>query len=125
MSAPIINVGVDSRGRLIYQEENLEPIVIKPLADLFLQNLSSITSFRFTLPSGATDQEVVFAPAITSARALVIFTAADITFKVNSIGSSPIPCNPYAIMLGDNCGITNLYLTNLGTPVDVMVWVGA
>lgn len=120
---PEFTVGVDARGRLICQEENLEPSILKELDNYFL-TVNDKFCTTFTLAADAVDTQVTFG-TITSAKVIFIFSTGDITYKLNSIGSAAVPCNPYTLVMGSNAGITELYLTNLTTDVTVTVFVGA
>jgi len=120
---PTFTVGIDGKGRLICQEENLEPSVTKILANIFL-DIEAKFCLNFTLPANASDQPISFG-AITDAKFLFVYTHNAIELKINSLGSSPIPCCPYMLLLADAAGITELYLTNLGTATSVQVVVGA
>jgi hypothetical protein len=120
---PEFTVGINAKGQLICQEDNLEPSVVKELENFFLDTTSKFST-TFTLAANAIDTQVTFG-TITDAKVLFIFTQDNITFKINSIGSAAIPCNPYALVMADNAGITELYLTNLGTAVSVTVFVGS
>lgn len=120
---PEFTVGIDAKGKLVCQEENLEPSVVKELENFFL-TVTAKYNHTFTLASNATDTQVSLG-TITSGKVLFIYTQGNIEFKVNSIGSAAVPCNPYALILADNAGIQELYLTNLGTAVSVQIFVGA
>lgn len=120
---PEFTVGVDPRGRLICQEENLEPTTIKELDNFFI-TVDAKFCHTFRLPANATDFPVALG-TITDAKVLHIHTNGAIEFKVNSIGSAAIPCCPYALIMAQPGGIEELYLTNLGTEVSVQVFVGA
>lgn len=122
MATPDFSTGIDSRGRLICQEENLEPQVLKELADYYLKVQSKV-SHTFVLAAGAKDTQVSFG-SLTSAKVLFIFSEEAISFKVNSIGSASINCNPFALMMSETGGISELYLTNLGIATTVTVWIG-
>jgi hypothetical protein len=120
---PEFTIGIDPRGRLICQEENLEPSSIKELDNFFI-TVDAKFNQTFRLPSNAADFQVSLG-TISTAKVLFIFTQGNIEFKINSIGSAAIPCCPYSIIMANNAGITELYLTNLGTEVSVQVFVGA
>jgi len=121
---PEFTVGIDAKGRLICQEDNLEPSVVKDLDNLFL-TVDAKFSNTFLLAASASDTEITFG-SITDAKLLFIYSQDNIEFKVNSVGSAAIPCCPYALMLADNAGIESLFLTNLGgTTTSVQVFVGA
>ncbi len=121
---PNFTVGVDAKGRLICQEENLEPSIVKALENMFLIDIKAKANQNFTLGADETDKLISFG-TITDAKVLFVHTQGNITMKINSIGSASIPVCPYALILGNNSGITELYLTNLGTAVAVQVFVGA
>jgi len=120
---PQFTVGIDGKGRLICQEENLEPGIVKALDSLFL-TVDAKFNHIFTLLAADVDKQISFG-SITNGKVLFIYSQNAITFKVNNIGSASIPCCPYALMLADNGGITDLFLTNLGTDTSVQVFVGA
>ncbi len=120
---PQFTVGIDAKGRLICQEENLEPGIIKALENLFL-TVDDKFSLNFTLAASATDQEVTFG-TITDAKFLFIHSQTAISVKINSLGSASIPVCPYMLLLANNAGVTELFLTNLGTATAVQVFVGA
>lgn len=120
---PEFTVGVDGKGRLICQEENLEPGIIKALDNLFL-TVDAKFCLNFTLASTASDEEIKFG-SITDAKFLFIHAQSPIEVKLNSLGSAAIPVCPYMLILADTAGITELYLTNLGTATAVQVYVGA
>lgn len=120
---PEFTVGIDGKGRLICQEENLEPSIVKALENLFL-TITDKSCLNFTLASTASDQLISFG-SITDAKFLFVYSQSPITLKVNSIGSAAIPCCPYMLLLADTAGIQELYLTNLGTATAVQVVVGA
>jgi len=122
-SAPQFTVGIDPKGRLICQEENLEPSIVKALENMFL-TVDAKFCLNFTLAASASDQEVSFG-TITDAKFLFVYSQTPISLKINSIGSAAIPVCPYMLLLADNAGITELYLTNLGTATAVQVYVGA
>ena len=121
--SPEFTVGVDGKGRLICQEENLEPSILKALDNLFL-SVTAKSCLSFTLASTASDQQISFG-SITDAKFLFVYAQSPITFKINSIGSAAIPCCPYMLLMADSAGIEELYLTNLGTATAVQVVVGA
>ncbi len=120
---PVFNVGVDGKGRLICQEDNLEPSIVKALENLFIE-VDAKVCMNFTLAATASDQPISFG-SITSAKFLFIYSQNPIEFKVNSIGSAAIPCCPYMLLMAGSGGIEELYLTNLGTASPVQVHVGA
>lgn len=120
---PQFNIGVDAKGRFICQEENLEPSVVKALENLFLTVDAKLNQI-FTLAASESDKQVSFG-TIADAKVLFIATQGNIEFKVNSIGSAAISCCPYALIMANNAGIKELYLTNLGTAVSVQVFIGA
>lgn len=121
---PNFTVGVDAKGRLICQEENLEPSIVKALENMFLTDIKSKVSQNFTLDADEIDKLISFGN-IKDAKVLFVYTQGNITMKVNSIGSASIPVCPYALILANNAGLKELYLTNLGTAVAVQVFVGA
>jgi len=120
---PQFTIGIDPKGHLIAQEENLEPSVVKELENFFL-TVDAKFNQTFKLAASATDFQVSLG-TITTAKVLFIFTQGNIEFKVNSIGNAATPCCPYALILAQNAGITELFLTNLGTEVSVQVFIGA
>ena len=120
---PEFTIGIDPKGRLICQEENLEPGIVKELDNFFL-TVDAKFNQTFRLTSGAKDFPVSLG-TITDAKVLFIHTQGNIEFKVNSIGSAAIPCCPYSLIMAQNAGITELFLTNLGTEISVQVFVGA
>jgi len=120
---PEFTVGVDGKGRLICQEENLEPSIIKALDNLFL-TVDAKFCLNFTLASAASDEEITFG-SIDDAKFLFIYSQSPIEVKINSLGSAAIPVCPYLLLLADTKGIKELYLTNLGTATAVQVHVGA
>lgn len=120
---PQFSVGIDAKGSLICQEENLEPSIIKLLENFFL-TVDAKFNHIFTLAAGASDTPISFG-SISDAKVLFVWSQSAITLKVNSIGSAAIPCCPYMLLLADNKGITELYLTNLGTATSVQVFVGS
>jgi hypothetical protein len=120
---PEFTVGIDPRGRLICQEENLEPSTVKELENFFL-TVDAKFCQTFRLAANAVDFPISLG-TITDAKVLFIYTQGNIEFKINSIGSAAIPCCPYALFMAQNAGIKELYLTNLGTEISVQVFVGA
>lgn len=120
---PEFTVGIDPKGRLICQEENLEPGIIKALENLFL-TVTAKFCLNFSLDATAQDEPVAFG-TITDATFLFVYSQSPISLKINSIGSAAIPVCPYMLLLAGNAGITELYLTNLGTATAVQVFVGA
>jgi hypothetical protein len=120
---PQFTLGVDGKGRLICQEENLEPSIVKALDNLFL-TVDAKFCLNFTLAASADDQQISFG-SITDAKFLFVFSQSPIEIKINSVGSAAIPCCPYMLLMADTAGITELYLTNLGTATAVQVYVGA
>lgn len=120
---PEFTVGIDGKGRLICQEENLEPSIIKALDNLFL-TVDAKFCLNFSLTANASDEQVTFG-SITSAKFLFVYSNSPIEIKINSLGSSAIPVCPYMLLMADTAGITELYLTNLGTATAVQVYVGA
>jgi hypothetical protein len=123
LTPPEFSVGVDAKGRLICQEENLEPSVIKALENYFLC-VSSKNCQNFTLAAGAIDTLIPFGAAV-DAKVLFVYTQGSIEIKVNSIGSAAIPCGPFVLIMAGNAGLEELYLTNLGTATAVQVFIGA
>ncbi len=120
---PQFSVGIDAKGKLICQEENLEPGILKLLENFFV-TVDAKFNHIFTLASGEIDKPIPFG-SITDAKVLFVYAQDAIELKINSIGSAAIPCCPYLLLLGANAGIKELYLTNLSTATSVQVFVGA
>lgn len=120
---PQFTVGVDGKGRLICQEENLEPSIIKALENLFI-TVDAKVCMNFTLAADADCQAISFG-SITDAKFLFVYSQNPIELKINSLGSAAIPCCPYMLLMAGTGGIKELYLTNLGTATAVQVHVGA
>ena len=118
---PQFSVGIDAKGSLICQEENLEPGIVKLLENLFL-TVDAKFNHIFTLAANEVDKPISFG-SITDAKVLFVWTQSAITLKINSIGSAAIPCCPYLLLLAENKGITELWLTNLSTATSVQVFV--
>ena len=120
---PEFSVGIDAKGKLICQEENLEPGVIKLLENFFI-TVDAKFNHIFTLEANEKDKEISFG-SIGDAKVLFVFSQTAIELKINSLGSAAVPCCPYLLLLADNAGIKQLWLTNLGTATSVQVFVGA
>ncbi|MHA2064751.1 MAG: hypothetical protein ACXABY_10290 [Candidatus Thorarchaeota archaeon] len=120
---PQFSVGIDAKGKLICQEENLEPGVLKQLENFFV-TVDAKFNHIFTLAASETDKQISFG-SIDDAKVLFVYAQDAIEIKINSLGSAAIPVCPYLLLLANNAGIKELYLTNLGTATSVQVFVGA
>ena len=119
---PEYSIGIDARGRLICQEDNLEPGVIKELDNYFLNGLTAKVCHNFTLAANASNTPISFG-SITNAKVLFIFAHSPIEYKIGSIGAPGIPVCPFALHMASNGGITELYLTNLGVATNVEILI--
>ena len=86
---PQFSVGIDAKGKLICQEENLEPGVLKLLENFFV-TVDAKFNHIFTLEAGEIDKPIPFG-SITDAKVLFVYAQDAIELKINSIGSAAIP----------------------------------